>query len=247
MRKNLSYLMLLIAFTCFQKNVIAQNTVEAGIGGLLNFQFISATQQTIADSLKNISKPHVSLQFGFRANFDFKKNWGCQVGIGYARYNSRFERVGLKFHDSIHPALGRIEDLSEAATKTVVYRYNFDYIDIPINFTYKIDVRKGASLYTPYFLFGINNAILLNHKLRIDTKGFTMNGENIHKIDNSGWTAAKYNLLLNIGARFDIRIDKKTQVVLQPELKLPIMSATTSDPKMRYGAVGMWLGISRKL
>lgn len=225
----------------------AQGSFEAGIGGLLNYQFISSTKKNAADSLSAISKSHLSFQAGLRVNFEIKKNWGCQIGFGYARYNSRFERVGWRFHDSIHPALGRIEDLSEAATKTVIYRYNFDYLDIPINFTYKIIVRKGAAYYTPYIIMGFNNEILLNHNLRIDTKGFTIKGENVHKIDDTGWTAAQYNLLMNLGARFEIKLDKKTQVVLQPELKLPLLKSTLSDPTIRYGAAGIWLGIARKI
>jgi hypothetical protein len=198
MRKIQSLIILLIVMVCDLQYTLAQSTIEAGTGGLLNFQFISSEKNGTADSLRDLSKTHVSLQAGLRANFELKKNWGCQIGIGYARYNSRFERVGLRFHDSIHPALGRIEDLSEAATKTVVYRYNFDYIDIPINFTYKLTVRKGAGFYSPYIIVGFNNEILLNHKLRIDTKGFTIKGENIHKIENTGWTAAQYNLLINL-------------------------------------------------
>jgi hypothetical protein len=247
MRKIQTSLILLLLLFCFAQNSQAQGTVEAGIGGLLNYQFISSTKQSTADSLRDLSKAHMSFQAGLRVNFNIKKDWGCQIGIGYARYNSRFERVGLRFHDSIHPALGRIEDLSEAATKTVVYRYNFDYIDIPINFTYRLTVRKGAAYYTPYVIVGFNNEILLNHNLRIDTKGFSINGENIHKIKETGWTATQYNLLMNLGARFEIKLDKKTQVVLQPEFKLPLLKSTESDPTLRYGAAGIWLGIARKI
>lgn len=247
MRIIQSSLILFTILLCNFQNTLAQGSFEVGTGGLLNFQFISSEKNRTADSLRDLSKTHVTFQAGLRANFDIKKNWGCQIGIGYARYNSRFERVGLRFHDSIHPALGRIEDLSEAATKTVIYRYNFDYIDIPINFTYKLIVRKWASYYTPYVILGFNNEILLNHNLRVDTKGFTINGENIHKIDDTEWTAAQYNILMNLGARFEIKLDKNTQMVLQPEFKLPVLKSTLSDPTIRYGAAGLWLGIARKI
>ncbi len=235
-----------IISTCLVNFVFAQKA-ELGLGPIFNFHFIQSDVQSAEDSLKNLSAFRATLQAGARIQIKAGKNWMIQTGMGYQRNSSRFERTNLQFHDSIHPTIGRIDDLSQAATKSAIYRYNFDYLEIPLNFQYRINVSKGASVYTPYVVLGIQNQILLTHQLRVDLKGFTVQGENIFKVDESGWTAADYKALLNLGARFELNMSKDTWVVIQPEFKLPLLGSTTSDPKVAHGSFATWFGIARKI
>lgn len=224
----------------------AQQTIEAGIGPLFNFHFIRTTPHEIADSMKSISQFRATFQGGVRVNLKAGRNWKFQTGIGYARNSSRFERTGLQFHDTIHAEIGRIEDLSQAATKTVIYKYNFDYVEIPLNFMYQLHVQKGSSFYTPYILLGVQNQLLMKHFMHVDLKGFSAQGKQAFDIEKTGWNGAEYKMQLNLGARFEIKMDKSMSISIQPELKIPVMASAESNPSVSHGAFGLWLGLNRK-
>lgn len=224
-----------------------QNRFEAGIGGLLNVHMLNYDNNNTTDSLKNLTKMRLTAQGGFKVNFKINRQFDMQIGLGYNRFSSKFERTGLNFHDSIHPAIGRIEDLSQGASKAALYWYNFDYLSIPLNFMYRIDVRKGAGIYTPYFVFGVQNDILVNHMLKVETRGFTMLGENVHKIKDSRWAPTDYVARINLGGRFEIKLDKLSNIVLQPEIKVAVNPSATAQPKVYQHAAGIWVGLTRKI
>lgn len=224
----------------------AQQTIEAGVGPLFNYHFIRTDDHTIADSMKDIAAFRATFQGGVRVNLKAGRNWRFQTGIGYARNSSRFERTGLEFHDTIHAEIGRIEDLSQAATKTVIYKYNFDYIEIPLNFMYQIHVQKGSSFYTPYVLIGVQNQLLMKHFMHVDLEGFSAKGEQSFDIEKTGWNGADYKMQLNLGARFEFKVDKSYSVSVQPEIKIPVMATAENNPTVSHGALGLWLGFNRK-
>jgi hypothetical protein len=224
----------------------AQQTIEAGLGPLFNYHFIRTDPHQLGDSMKNIAALRTTFQGGIRVNLKAGRNWKFQTGIGYARNSSRFERTGLEFHDTIHTEIGRIEDLSQAATKTVIYKYNFDYIEIPLNFMYQIHVQKGTSFYTPYVLIGVQNQLLMKHFMHVDLKGFSAYGEQSFDIDKTGWDGAEYKMQLNLGARFEFKMEKSMAVSVQPEIKIPLMATAGDNPSVNHGALGLWLGINRK-
>lgn len=224
----------------------AQQTIEAGLGPLFNYHFIRSDRFEDADSLKSMAAFRATFQGGVRVNLKAGRNWKFQTGIGYARNSSRFERSGLKFHDTIHSEIGRIEDLSQAATKTVIYKYNFDYIEIPLNFMYQIHIQKGSSFYTPFVLVGVQNQLLMKHMLHVDLKGFSAKGEQSFDIEKTGWNSAEYKMQLNLGARFEFKMDKSYSLSVQPEIKIPLMASAEGNPNVHHGAMGIWLGLNRK-
>jgi hypothetical protein len=190
-----------------------------------------------------MNKMRTTLGFGLRIRIPMKKDWSFQTGLLYCRYGSRFDRENLQFQDTIYPTIGRIEDLSQGASKTVIYKYNFDYFVLPINFMLKIHNKKNKNTLNQYVCFGFENNLLVQHNLKLDLVGFDFNGEDRFTIKQTYWNPAKYLLSIKAGARFEIKIDNNSKFSIQPEIRIPLMNSTLGDPKITVSSFNLWSGL----
>jgi hypothetical protein len=237
---------LLIIFLSSASHLLAngQAVMELSLAPLFNYTVISSGQSSLQDSLKGMNKGRTTLGFGLRVKVQLKRDWFFQTGILYSRYGARFDRENLQFQDSIYPTIGRVEDLSQGASKNIIYKYNFDYFTIPINFLVKIHHKRNKATLNQYFTFGFENNLLVQHNLKLDLVGFDYNGEDRFTINETYWNPAKYLPALNVGARFEIKLNNQAKFSVQPEFRMPLMKSTIGDPKITVGSLNIWSGLT---
>ncbi|MCB9251355.1 MAG: hypothetical protein H6605_02750 [Flavobacteriales bacterium] len=196
------------------------------------------------DSLDKADGIKVFPAFGVK--FLFEKKSGKEFYFGFTYHEIGFlrERLDYQFQDTVHPDLGRLNDLSQAAQKNGFFTYKFKYLDIPIGLNYQVTGRENMHIYTGWFNIGLNAQILLKQQMNLFLEGFTIRGENRFKFDNTGYDASKFNLALQAGGRLDFAINKKTWATINALMNVHLLnSAENSYEKIRLWNLSAQLGL----
>jgi hypothetical protein len=241
---------LLILLVLCSGLVYGQSAFEIGFTPGLGYRTISAstgTSSEFIDSVKQMDK--VRQNWGISTSFihGFNRDHKLQMGLFYRRVS--FTRVieDLQFQDTVHPSIGRIEDLSQNGQKNA-YLYNrYHYLSIPIVLQTFIGPEYGRTKYSIHFISGLSADILIQDDIKIFLQGYSIKGKSVHIID-SDYDASAFNLNVILGGRVEIPIGEKLNFNLQPNFSFPLL-ATSSDSylSMRLYQMNLKVGVSLDL
>jgi len=182
-----------------------------------------------SDSIRKTDGAAFKWQFGLDMRFALDKEWSIQTGLSISNLGFKRTREGLQFLDSIHPAIGRVEDLSDNGIKIATYTYEYTYLVVPLFFHYDISPRYKRQLYQHSFYFGPSFQYLIADELDIFTSGFSVAGSFDHKVEDTGYNPSQANIGFALGTRSQIRIESNLFVSLQPKLSLQLLNSGKDD------------------
>lgn len=152
-----------------------------------------------------------------------------EVGLRYNNTGFTKNLTDLQFHDSIHPDIDRIQDLSVAASKDASLKYNVHYFEIPARINYRLSPNSKAYKYNVYLTGGVTFQYRFTDYVNIDLTGFTVDGQSNFKKEKSYLNFNNFNAGPNIGIRAQYRLAKNVWLSAKPEFFLPIGAAIKQD------------------
>lgn len=200
------------------------------------------------DSLNSADRFKLFPAAGMQLLFEKKAGTEFYIGIGYNETGFVRERLDYKFQDTVHPDLGRIMDLSQAAQKNGYFTYHFKYIEIPLGMNIQVTPRQNMNIYTGWLNFGVTPQFLIKQHMTIFLQGFSMQGKHRFDFDETGYEAQKFNLALQAGGRLDFAINKKTAVSLDGSIRTHlIQTAKSAQENLRIWYISLNLGLRREI
>jgi hypothetical protein len=210
-------------------NVKSQEFIELLASPNFSYRLLNSDNSHLNDSLDNSDHIRKSVGFGIGASFNLNSSLALVTGIRYNDYG--FTRIweDLQFHDKVHPEIGRIEDLSQAAQKDAYFFHKFRYLEIPIRINYQVSRKSNNQDYRIYFHAGLINQIFMNEELKVFFKGFSVGGERTYTGISTGYNLKSFNVSAVAGARFIIRISPDIWLTAQPEINVPFSEHNQGD------------------
>lgn len=221
-------ILLLLSIFCLA-NVYSQNFIKPYIG--LNFtnRILTSQYEHRKDSLEKADKLEYLPCAGVLLLFEKKSGREFYLGIGYNETGFERQRLKYKFQDTVHPELGQIHDLSEAAQKNGYFTYHFKYLEFPIGYNFQITPRQNMHLYTGWLNIGLVPQFLIKQNMTVFLQGFSMKGKNKFNLSNTGYDAAKMNVTLQTGGRFDTNIRSKFWVTSDVHFKINLINTAQNS------------------
>lgn len=167
-----------------------------------------------------------------------------QIGIEYRGVS--FSRVlsDLQFHDSIHPKVGRINDLSVTVEKNAYFSHKYRYLSFPVNYQFRLLERKNTSNFNFYLNLGVAPELLIADDIKLFLKGFTVGGENHYSLTND-YDATQLNITAQLGGRMVYKMSEIQSFIIQPQLQFPIFTTAHDDKQsMRLYQLGLNVGVN---
>jgi hypothetical protein len=222
-------ILLILPFVIASLGASAQEFLELTVSPNFSSRILSSDNSQLKDSLDNADKVRKSIGFGIGASFNLNESMALTTGLRYNDYG--FTRVweDLQFHDVVHPDIGRIEDLSQAAQKDAFFFHKFRYLEIPIRINFQLSKKRNNQQYRIYAHAGLVNQIFLEEEFKAFFKGFSVGGERTYTGISTGYTMKSFNLTSVFGARFIYRISPDFWVTAQPELSIPFAEHNEGD------------------
>ncbi len=187
-------------------------------------------KNTYRDSLNKMDRPGQMLNFG--AAWFMKRNAldAFSLGLSYTSLGWQRYRENLQIGDEIYPdsSVGNVAGLIQKSSLDVEYNYRFRHIAVDLIWytSGKAFANRDVS---SWFVYGFSPAVLIRQNIIINTIGFTQNGQTQFKVkdrDNKGMPA---NIFLVTGYRFDVKTWARTNVLVQPMLRVPLLPSSTGQ------------------
>ena len=206
----------------------------------------NVTQQ-FKDSIKKGDTWRKSISAGIGYNLILSKKTRLIIGLQYQNFGFKRVKENLKFRDTIHPEIGRINDLSQTGSNYVDFNYRYHYLAIPALLNYQFHANKTKTT-TINWLIGGSIAGLLKHDVRAVLRGFSAYGEKVFILKNSNEQAALLNVNLQTGLRLENLIyAKNTWIFVQPMLYVPILTANYGKERHHLFSIGVEIGLAFKI
>lgn len=217
----MKYIFTLIVLSMCFGQVQAQEFLELTASPNFSYRILKADDSGLEDSLNNADQIRKSVGFGLGVSFNLNETMALTTGLRYNDYG--FTRVweNLQFHDVVHPEIGRIEDLSQAAQKDAFFFHKFRYLEIPIRVNFQVSKKRNNQQYRIYAHAGIVNQIFLEEEFKAFFKGFSVGGERTYTGISTGYSMKSFNVAAVLGARFMYKISPDFWVSAQPEFNVP--------------------------
>ncbi len=205
----------------------------------------SAQNSRVRDSLGAMQKN----RGGFAISLHFEKQLGrnlkLQTGITYTNTGFIREAKNLTFRTILHADLNRIDQTIGALPEpTAELHYVFDYIDIPVLFNSKLRLLAKKSKHWEFYgTYGASLNFLLQDRVAVRLKGFTLNGERAFNLPNTYLSSKFFNISLIAGFRADYNHSNKMGFFTQPIITIPLLPATSGDLGYRLVSGGIQVGI----
>jgi len=237
---TLALFLVLTQFTGF-----AQIRLEGFINPGLGYRHLSGAENNVKDSLGNLDQLRQNWGGGVKLVLNFDKITAMQVGLNYKGLS--FTRVNrdLQFHDTVHPEIGRILDLSQTVLSKDAYFYHrYRYISVPVLYQ-RILAREMINQKLQFmFVGGLDFDFLLSDKTSVFLPGFSVGGKDRHVISND-YDASPFNIGLNVGGRLDYRLDEHSNFSAQPTFNYPfLVSAKDNLTGFRLFQFGVTVGVN---
>ncbi len=232
--KRITILVAIFAFASIK--AFSQNGVDIVISPNITFNKLNHGSEIYSnaafDSIVGLHKTRYSLGFELSFVHNINRDMLFQAGLRYN--NTGFSKVvkDLQFHDSIHPEIGRIEDLSTAASKDATLNYNISYLELPLRLSYRISQESKLFKYGIYLSGGVIMQYRITDFVNINLTGFSIDNETHFKGKKSHIRFNNFNAGPVIGVRGKYRISKDLWVMAKPEFYFPI--GDVSDDRLRY-------------
>jgi len=236
-----------ILLSCFSINGFSQKYIKPFIGLNFSGRVLTSDNSRRKDSLDNADK--IKPFFSAGVQFLFEKTQGREFYLGLNYLDNGFgrERLNYKFLDSVYD-LGKIFDQSQAAQKNGYFTFHYKYLELPLGYNFQVTPRRNMNTYTGWFNIGVTPQLLLKQNLNIFLQGFSMQGKSHFNLANTGYKAAKINLVLQSGGRFDINVNNKFWVTTDVLLRMQLLhTAENASEKIRLWNVSANLGLKYEI
>jgi hypothetical protein len=200
------------------------------------------TVKDFSDSINKASRPGQNFNFGI--SYFQKKNAfeGVSFGLSYTTLSFRRVVENLKIGDWIHPQVGYITGVIQAANLRVKYDFRYHYIEGSVLWYSSAEGYGNIKDLDLWFFGGFAPAVLLRDNLHIFTEGFTMNGTNTFDVRDKDITPTTFNLFGIGGLRADYMMFKKTHALLQPKIRIPVLPSTGGSQTYWIPQIGVDIG-----
>ncbi|MCC6722319.1 MAG: hypothetical protein IT243_08955 [Bacteroidia bacterium] len=239
------YRIVLLSITVFSFILsYSQKYIKPYIGVNFSSRIMDSQYELRKDSLDKADKIKKLPCAGVILLFEKKSGREFYFGVAYNESGFERQRLNYKFQDTVHPQLGQIHDLSQAAQKNGYFTYHFKYLEFPTGYNIQITPRQEMHRFTGWFNIGLNPQFLIKQNMTIFLQGFTMKGKNKFNLSNTGYNAAKVNVALQTGGRFDVNIKNKFWVTSDALFKINLNNnAENSFEKLRIWYLSLNIGI----
>ncbi|MEZ4805532.1 MAG: hypothetical protein R2852_08650 [Bacteroidia bacterium] len=206
--------------------------------------FKTDVSQAYKDSLNKADHGRLALGANLMVSFSTRKDYRVYTGIQFHNFGFTRKKENLKFLDTIHPQIGRVNDLSQTGGAYVDFHYRYYYLSVPLLFSKKISGKslKNTSI---HWMYGGSASVLIKHDIFAKFHGFsTRGGKKEYILDNSSGQPERINVNLQTGLRIENALyGDETFVYLQPEILLPVLNANGSKERHRLWTLGIQVGI----
>lgn len=206
------------------------------------------TVQQYVDSISDYETYKLSLGATVWANYMLSQKWMLQLGLGYSEVGFVREQENIKYRDNLFPGIGangRVEDKSNVV-KNAYYSFRYQYLTVPVLFNYYAK-RSGDFKWSYYVTGGVGLNVLLKHQIKAKLDNFYVEGENVFKLDSTGYEGAPFTVNLFLGGRIEYKIDKQLSAFAQPMFTVFPMSVSKSDVKAFPVGVQLNVGVAYSL
>lgn len=212
-----------------------QKYIKPFIGVNFSSRILSSTNTERKDSLDKADKIKPFPSGGVQFLFEKVQGREFYLGINYLDNGFGRERMDYKFLDSVYN-LGKIFDQSQAAQKNAYFTFHYKYLELPLGFNFQVTPRRYMNTYTGWFTFGLTPQVLLKQNLNIALEGFSMQGKNHFKLNNTGYDVSKINLALQTGGRVDFNVDSKFWITTDVLFRMQLLHTGENS----YEKIKLW-------
>lgn len=196
------------------------------------------------DSLSEIQKNRGGYAISINFEKQLGKNLKLQTGITYTNTGFIREAKNLTFRTILHPDLERIDQtIATLPEPTAELHYVFDYLDAVALFNSKLRIGSKSKHWEIYGTYGASVNVLLQDRVAVRLKGFTLDGERAFNLQNTYLNTLPINVTAHAGFRADYNHSNKLGFFTQPLLNIPLLPTTTGDYSYRLASVGIQVGI----
>jgi hypothetical protein len=233
-------------------SAMAQQRIEMYLSpgiGYRAMRFNADVPSSFQDSLSNMDRTKYNWSGGVRFVSDILNRRGDRFSIGLEYRGTSFMRVfeDIQFHDTVHPAVGRINDLSVSVQKDAFFNHQYRYIALPFLYNYRLLHQKNTGKFDLYLNVGVAPEILVADDIKLFLKGFTVGGESNYSIPND-YSSTSFNADFQLGFRMDYKLNETQSFILNPQIQFPILPTSEElNHSMRVFQVALNVGINLDL
>ena len=229
----------------------AQNKFEAFVSpsfSYRNLRTLNGTSSDYKDSLGKMDRGRHNWGGGLKTLLFIDKYTYLQIGVEYKGISFTRVREDLQFHDTVHPEIGRIWDLSQTVlSKDAFFYHKYRYLSVPVIYQKAFSRKKIHPKMQFYFASGLNFDFLFTDETRVTLYGWSVGGESMFKIPND-YTSSTFNLTLDLGGRFEYLLNERSSFSVQPAFKYPLLSTAKDDlVEFNIFQVGLQVGVNYSL
>lgn len=204
----------------------------------------SQTYEQFADSIRSFETFKLSMGATVWMNYLLSSKWSLQVGLGYSEVGFTRQQKNIQLGDTLFPGVGSgiLEELSNT-TKNIDYSFRYQYLTVPVLFNYYAK-RSRDFKWSYYFTSGLAINVLVKDQIKAKLDNFYVEGENMYKVDSTGYEGSPVTLNLFVGGKFEYKIDNGLSVFGQPMLTIFPLSVSKTEMKARPIGLQINCGIS---
>ncbi|MCB0734689.1 MAG: hypothetical protein H6608_04225 [Flavobacteriales bacterium] len=196
------------------------------------------------DSLANMDHLRQNWSGGVSYIHQFNENSGLQIGLMYRRVSFKRKLEDIQFHDTVHPSIGRIEDLSQSFQKDAHFTHLYQYLSIPVTYQQFLAPKYGRSKYSVYLTLGASADFLIDSQTDVFLRGFSVKGKSRYNLP-ADYAGNGFNVSAMIGAKYTVKISEKAWFNLQPHLMYQVLnSASDNDLSLRLFQLNLQAGVA---
>lgn len=241
-------ILIYLSCLCITSLVMGQTSISILGEPTLNLTSIGSTPKSQSDSLKNKRTHDYSLGLGLEIRMQIDRYQSISIVPGYTQSNMQLVKEGLNFLDVVHPELPEIRDLAYAANKIAYLSYRQKYVGTQVLYAKELQLRSPNTKIRFEIGGGLGGYILVQNDVKIRTEGFAIKGNYEHIIkNNTGIDARKF--LINMSLHGDMKYQVTPSFTTFAGIKagIPLVSTTTSTPKITIYTPSLRLGVRYKL
>jgi hypothetical protein len=179
------------------------------------------------DSLYKADRPGQSMNFGIQ--YMTKKNSfsAFSLGLSYTSLVFRRVRENLQISDLVHPDVGYVTGVIQAANLRVKYDYRYRYVEASMLWYQSAEGYKNLKDLDLWYFIGFSPAILVRDRVHIFTEGFTMpNGKDVFNVKDKDIRGVVANCFGQAGMRIDYNMYRRIHALIQPRFRLPLLPSS---------------------
>jgi hypothetical protein len=240
MKQNLLRYFLVVLALMGHKALFAQAYVELFVSPSFNYRMAPSLDST---AFKDAWR--LSWSTGFNVAFDVNRDARLITGFTLSNMGYTGVKEDMQFLDSLHPNIGRIEDLSQTSlSKDAFFYHKFSYLQIPLLLDYNIGSKYKQNEYRIGIVSGFSANVLLQHRTDIFLKGFSVAGDNEHTLEPSDFQLSEFNVHFHAGAKFGLNLQNGFWLQAQPSFQIPFASSGSFEGRsLRLTQVNLQVGI----